>query len=155
MRQQNIEEAREHLAELRQVFIARYRLTEPYDSPGIVAIDAAIEAGADADISGLRVLIEEYNLYGHRALAQTALAGAEAALSREPPAVVHVPPDKPLERQNKAELFATAAARGIDVPEGATNAELREALSPVGFQEEPAEEQLETPEDEPEEGATD
>ena len=128
------DEAREHLAELRLVVIDRYQLTEPYDSSLVGAIDAAIEAGAAADLAGLRALVEEANLYKrHADLAEASLAAAESALTVEVP--VEVPKVKPIERQSKGELLATAASQGVEVPEGATVADLRAALAPVGFQE--------------------
>jgi hypothetical protein len=40
---------------------------------------------------------------------------------------------KPLSRQNKAELIATATAFGLEVPDGATVPEIRAALTPAGF----------------------
>lgn len=128
-------EVREHLRTLLMVFVDRYQLTEPYDSAGVEAIEAAIKAGAEADLAGLRVIVAEYNLYAHHeALAVAALDAAQAVIDDAAPVEPEpVEQEKPLSRQNKDELLATAAARGIEVPEGATVAQLRTALAPVGF----------------------
>lgn len=57
---------------------------------------------------------------------------------------------KPLSQQSKSELLATAKELRVDVPEGATAAQLREALAPHGFSDEP---ETETPEPESGNGA--
>lgn len=137
----SIAAARRHLEELRKVFIDRYNSADPEDNSGLAVIDAAIKAGADADIEGLKEALAGYNLYAHHeSLALAEIASAEAELSQDEP-VAAEEAGKPLSQQNKAELLATAAVRGVDVPEGATVAQLRAALTPAGFEE---------PEDEPE-----
>src|SRR3990167_3143438 len=146
MSKKDVEEARGHLAELRRVVIDRYHLTEPFDSSLVGAIDAASEAGAAADLAALRALVEGANLYPrHAALAEASLSGAEAAVAVVPTPVV--PKVKPIARQNKDELLATAEAQGVEVPEGATVAQLRVALAAVGFEEPeaPADDEPETP----------
>lgn len=140
----DVKKAKGHLEALLAIFAERYSLREPYDSAGALAIQAAIDAGAGADLAGLRAVLGGYNLYPHHEnLAFAELRGAEEALDATPPATAAVARGKPLNQQNKTELLATAASRGVEVPEGATVAQLREALASVGFAEEETEAETE------------
>jgi hypothetical protein len=56
-------------------------------------------------------------------------AGAEKGVVNEEGGVAAIPANKPLSAQNKAELLATAKARGVDVSEDDTKAEILDKLA--------------------------
>ena len=116
--------AKEKLTDVLSLFVERFKLTEPYDSAGAAAIQAAIDAD-EPDIASLRATLAQYDLYPQykgriNALLDDADSLTVGASSGEPS-------PKSISAMNKAELTALAEARGID-PTDATVAELREAL---------------------------
>lgn len=106
------------LPQVEKLLCERYNVRS-LDGP----LKEAIDAG---DVTTLKALIEDRDMYRWNTAIQKALA---------------TPAEAPVSRMTRRDLVATAQEQEVEVPEGATVSDLRDALTAEPEPEEPVEEE--------------
>lgn len=100
-------------------------LCQRYNIPALEDdLAQAVAAARKGDVAPLAAALDGRVLFRWQGVIETALAAAQGFGSEDEPA-----PEKSINRMNRGELVALAAGRGIEVPEDATVAILRELLA--------------------------